>query len=279
MTPRRVIAAVFIVVLTALIAVYGGNSGVATWLGTRDRPPATPLMIDELCDGSRGSSCTEATLTEVLRPALAAAAARPGSTVRVWVQGADIESTRSICAVTSSKPRRAGRRAIRDFDVRWIAKSSEEILATVRPQLGVHVRRSPIAEAITRVAMAPAPPEAERWIVAVTDGLEVSGFGDFECARLPHSAQFVRSLQREHLLGPASLAAIRVRMCHLDLAPVDGRRCPMTLARAVDMRALWRAAFKAAGAADVELTEGAPALFNEANNTEANKTKENSNDQ
>jgi hypothetical protein len=256
--------------LTGLFAGCGGNSGAATWLGAAEPAPAPPLAIEVLCDGSRGSTCTESTLSEVLKPALAAAARRPGSTVRMWVQGFDVESTRAVSTVTSSKSRRSGRRAIRDAEERWIAKSSDDILAAIRPHLDHPARRSPIAEAVTRVSMSTAPPDAERWIVVISDGLEVSGFGDFECARLPRSTEFVRSLHHERVLGAASLAAIHVRMCHLDLAPVDGGRCPMTVARAVDVRALWSAAFSAAGASDVQITEGAPALFNEPNNTKEN---------
>ena len=265
MNRRRISAAFFVGLLLVLVIGCGGKSGVAAWLGSADPIPPPPLAIDEVCDGSRGSTCTEATLTEVLKPALTAAARRPGSTVRMWVQGSDVESTRVVCTVTSAKSRRSGRRAIQQVEERWITKSLGEILATVRPQLDRHAHRSPIAEAVTRVSMASAPAEAERWIVVVSDGLEVSSFGDFECARLPRSAEFVRSLQHERVLGPGSLASTHVRMCHMELAPVDGGRCPMTVARAIDVRALWTAALVAAGASDVQITESAPALFDETN--------------
>lgn len=265
MKRRRIDAALVVGLLLVLIVGCAGKSGIAAWLGTADAIPPPPLAIDAVCDGSRGSTCTEATLTEVLRPALTVAAQRPGSTVRMWVQGSDVESTRVVCTVASSKSRRSGRRATQQAEERWITKSLGEILAAVRPQLDRHAHRSPIAEALTRVSMASAPPDSERWIVAVSDGLEVSSFGDFECARLPRAAEFVRSLQHERVLGPDSLASIHVRMCHLELAPVDGGRCPMTVARAIDVRALWTAALVAAGASDVQITESAPTLFDEAN--------------
>ena len=51
----------------------------------------------------------------------------------------------------------------------------------MRPHFGTPARRSPIAEAVTRVALSAAPRGVERWIVVISDGLEVSAFGEFEC--------------------------------------------------------------------------------------------------
>jgi hypothetical protein len=239
-----------------VLGACGDNSNVAEWLGASDPAPLRPVAIDVLCDPSRGSTCTEATLGEMLAAPLAAAASRPGSIVRVWVQGADVEHTVLVSTLTSGKSRRSGRRAVRDYEERWITTGREEVMRGMRPHFGTHARRSPIAEAVTRVALSAAPRGAERWIVVISDGLEVSAFGEFECGRLPSPTNFVRALQREHVLAAGSLAAIHVRMCHLDLSPVDGGRCPMTLSRAAQVRAIWQSAMKAAGARDVELTDG-----------------------
>ncbi len=114
------------------------------------------------------------------------------------------------------------------------------------------------------MSLAAAPQDAERWIVVLSDGLEVSDFANFECAKLPRASMFVQLLERKRVLGPNSLAGIHVRMCFLDLAPVDGGRCSMTVARAIDVRALWAAALAAAGSRDVQVTEGAPTLSTEA---------------
>jgi hypothetical protein len=86
--------------------------------------------------------------------------------------------------------------------------------AAARPSLGCHAFRSPIAETITRVSLATVPPNVERWITIVSDGLEVSEFANFECAKLPRASTFVQSLQRKRVLGAASLTGIHVRMCY-----------------------------------------------------------------
>jgi hypothetical protein len=262
---RGSLAVLLVVVALLLPGGCGGNSKLDEWLGTSDPAPVQPVVIDFLCDPSRGSSCTEATLLETLDVALAAVAPRPGSVVRVWIQGSDVESTVAVCAVASVKSKRSGRRAIRDAENHWIAKSRQEMLRAVRPHFGTHARRSPIAEAVTRVALSAAPIGAERWIVVVSDGLEVSAFGDFECGKLPRAPTFVTNVQRERVLVPDSLRTIHLRMCHLDLTPIDGGRCPMTLSRAAQVRTLWTTAFKAAGARDVALSDGALSAFTSTN--------------
>src|SRR5262249_20640684 len=161
------------------------------------------------------------------------------------------------------KPQRSGRRAVHDAESRWVATSLHDALLAARPSLGCHAVRSPIAETVTRVSLATAPQAAERWIVVVSDGLVVSDSANFECAKLQRASTFVKSFQRKRVLGSASLAGIHVRMCFLDLAPVDGSRCPMTVARAIDVRTLWAAALTAAGSRDVQVTDGAPTLSTE----------------
>lgn len=269
-----------LVVVLILLTLLAGLTASCDWskrtvvdMGLIDSPAPAPLVDDVDCDGSRGSSCSASTLALVLTPALTAAASRPGSIVRLWMQGSTVERTRIVWTATSLKPKRSGRRAVQDEESRWVATSLRDALAAARPSLGCHAFRSPIAETVTRVSLATAPQGAERWITVVSDGLEVSDFANFECAKLPRASTFVQSLQRKRVLGPTSLTAIHVRMCFLDLAPVDGGRCPMTVARAIDVRALWAAALVAAGSRDVQVTEGVPTtLSNEApqNRTENN---------
>jgi hypothetical protein len=262
---RRSLAVVLVVValLAGLFASCDWSKRTVVDMGLIDSPAPAPLMDDVTCDGSRGSTCSTATLALVLSPALTAAALRPGSIVRLWMQGSTVERTRIVWTATSVKPKQSGRRAVNDAESRWVATSLRDALSAARPSLGCHAARSPIAETITRVSLATASQDAERWILVVSDGLEVSDFANFECAKLPRASTFVQSLQRKRVLGPASLAGIHVRMCFLDLAPVDGGRCPMTVARAIDVRALWAAALAAAGSRDVQVSDGAPTLSNE----------------
>jgi hypothetical protein len=262
MKPRRAVATVFFAILGMLIGCDWSKRTVVD-MGLIDSPAPAPLVDDVACDGSRGSTCSAATLALTLRPALTAAASRPGSIVRLWMQGSTVERTRIMWTATSVKPLRSGRRAVQDAESRWVATNLRDALSAARPSLGCHAFRSPIAETITRVSLATVPPDVERWITIVSDGLEVSEFANFECAKLPRASTFVQSLQRRRVLGPASLTGIHVRMCFLDLAPVDGGRCSMTVARAIDVRSLWAAALAAAGSRDVQVTDGAPTLSND----------------
>jgi hypothetical protein len=263
MKPRRAVATVFFAILLGMLIGCDWSERTVVDMGLIDAPAPSPLVDEIVCDGSRGSTCSTSTLVLVLTPALTAAASRPGSAVRLWMQGSTVEKARIVWTATSVKPLRSGRRAVQDAESRWVAKSLRDALSAARPSLGCHAARSPIAETVTRVSLATAPPDAERWITIVSDGLEVSDFANFECAKLPRASTFVQSLQRKRVLGPSSLTGIHVRMCFLDLAPVDGGRCPMTVARAIDVRALWAAALSAAGSRDVQVTDGAPTLSNE----------------
>lgn len=77
---RRSLAVVLVVV-----ALLAGLSTACDWskrtvvdMGLIDSPAPAPLVDDVACDGSRGSTCSAATLALTLRPALSAAASRPG---------------------------------------------------------------------------------------------------------------------------------------------------------------------------------------------------------
>jgi hypothetical protein len=86
--------------------------------------------------------------------------------------------------------------------------------------------------------MAGAPVGFERWLVVISDGLEVSCLGDFECGKLPAPDHFVRKLQGRSVLGRDALRGVQVRMAYLGLAPVDRGRCAMSVARAAEVRNL-----------------------------------------
>ena len=73
-------------------------------------------------------------------------------------------------------------------------------MMAAKPLLAKRYRRSPIAESITRVALAGTPAQMRRFIVVISDGLEVSTFGDWECGRLPTTKRFLRNLHRGEVL-------------------------------------------------------------------------------
>jgi len=250
---------VFLILLvTALGSVACGKNGatIAAWFGATDKPQLVPVTIDVLCDASSGATCTTDALREVTQTTLREAAERPGSTVRLWVQGRNIETTRLVAVAKSPAHRVAGRRARADAESHWVAKECAALSSAAATAARKQMRRSPIAESIGIVALAPPPASGKREIIVVTDALEVSDYGEFECGRLPKPERFARSLALHGVLPPGSLSGVAVRFCHVDLGAIDGGRCAVSLGRAAEIRTIWRAALTAAGASTVEIRSG-----------------------
>jgi hypothetical protein len=148
-------------------------------------------------------------LREVLGIALGQAAERPGSVVRLWVQGRDIETTRMVGEARSVKAHGSGRRARVEHESRWTA---EELVVDD----GRAAEPSPASAALAdRRGHRPrcacrAACEGPRLLIVVTDAFEVSDFGSFECDALPTPERFARTLARERVLPPGSLRGISV---------------------------------------------------------------------
>jgi hypothetical protein len=120
--------------------------------------------------------------------------------------------------------------------------------------------RSPIAEAITRVAWADSRAQ-DRYCLVLTDAREYSDVGgDLECGALPTTDAFTRQLQRHHVLAPQSLRNVTVAFCFVTIGSIDGRRCDATLERADKVRELWITALRAAGATRVFYSTAVPHL-------------------
>ena len=255
---RRILGVLFILVVVAIGLAKCGKSGatIAAWFGATDKPQAAPATIDILCDASSGSTCSDEALREVAEAELCSAAARPGSVVRLWMQGRNIETTRIIATTKSPAHRATGRHARSEMENRWVAKESAAFQAAAAGVMRKRMRRSPIAESIGVVALAPPAVSGKREIVVVTDALETSAFGQFECGRLPKPERFARSLAAHHILPPGSLTGVDVKFCHVDLGGIDGGRCAVSLSRAAEVRAIWRTALAAAGAPNVEIRQG-----------------------
>lgn len=226
-------------------------------LGVIDKPTPPRVAIDILCDPSAGSTCTVATLRRTVAHSLDVAVERPGSTVSVWMQGRDVATTSMAAEVTSPLRKRLGRRAKQRAAETWTASAAQTLLAASKPHLGKRYRRSPIAESITRVALAGRPVSMRRVLVIITDTLEVSKFGDWECGRLPKTERLLLNLHRAEVLPERSLTGMSVQFCHVELSPIDANRCPVSLQRAAAIETLWRTAIKAAGADAFEIRHGA----------------------
>lgn len=235
----------------------GDGAALLQALGVVEAPTPPAIVVDVLCDASTGSTCTQTILESTLDIVLSAIATRPGSTLRVWAQGRSVDETALLGTVTSAGSPYAGKRALASQQ-RWVRESKTTLVAAALPALQRTTRRSPIAEGISRLALAGTPHGGQRFILVVTDGREVSSFGDFECGALPREERFVRRLHAQGVLAPRSVAGAVVVFSHVTLGPVDGGRCPVTLARVSAINALWTTALTTAGAAHVRVETGPP---------------------
>lgn len=251
---RAVVAGALMILLA--FASCRDSSTLAQALGIVDKPSPRPIVIDILCDPSAGSTCTSSTLRCTVVDGLSVAVTRPGSVVRLWMQGRTIETTAMTAEVVSPAVKRSGKRARQRSVDRWISVSAKTLLNAATPFLTKRYRRSPIAESITRVALAAPAASMRRVIVVVGDGLEVSAFGDFECGALPSVKRFMRDLHRAEVLPERSLRGIDVEFCEVEISPIDHNRCALTLLRAAGVEELWRKAMSSAGAATFTISHG-----------------------
>ena len=252
---RQVLGMLAVVV----VAGCGGKSGnkIGEWFGATDKPQKASVFYDELCDPSSGSTCSAETLRETSESVLREAVDQPGSIVRLWMQGRTIEGTRLVATATVPVFRVTGRRAREDAENRWVSEERDAFSSAAEPGLRKRIRRSPIAESLGLIALASPPLRGKRQIVAITDALEVSDYGEFECGHLPKPERFARLLGERRVLPQGSLAGVDVRFCHVDLGAIDGGRCAVSLGRAADVRTIWHAALAAAGATHIDIRPGA----------------------
>jgi hypothetical protein len=229
--------------------------------GICDEPPLPAEMIDVLCDSSIGSSCTRETLDKTLPRTLQYAVKRPGTRMRLWLLGKSVaDTTVAGERESATMPAHTSQRARKAFDEKFAANGEEYFMAAVAPIFALPpIRRSPLAEAVSKIALADSG-QLTRQLIIVTDAREVSSLGDFECGLLPTDAGFVKKLQRRRILGPSTLTGIRVQLVFVQSTTVPSRGCPVQLEREMRIRELWTAALLAAGAKDVRIRTGAPSF-------------------
>lgn len=229
-------------------------------LGLHDEEALSPIAIDVLCDASSGSSCDRETLGSTLDVALHVAVERGGSRVRVWPLDRDVASTNPVGEQVAPEVSRTSARSRTTANERFVTGAKDFLLASIAPVLdGTPVRRSPLAEAISKIALADAG-GLPRTLVVISDGREVSDLADLECARLPTEQGFRSVLAHQRVLAPASLTGIHVEFVFLTFKPIPGRGCLVNIDREVRIRGLWNAVLEGAGAASVRLSSGPPIL-------------------
>lgn len=230
-----------------LLAVACDRGTLERW-GLSNEVALPPKATDILCDSGSGSTCDAPTIGKVLDRELLEMANRPGSVLRAWIMGEDVSETQVVVTVVSPSITRRGRRSRAQAIDAFVASSRAKILGALIPRMKAMRarRRSPIAESISRIALAAAPAQMERRIVVVSDGREV-GVADLECGVLS-ADEFFAALDQHSALAPRTLHGIDIEFTYVSLGVIDRARCDATLDRALKTRALWRAAFRRAAA-------------------------------
>jgi len=233
-------------------------------VGVCDEPAKPAELVDLVCDASQWSSCNATTLPKTLDIALQRLADRPGSRIRLWFLGETAANTSIVGEQTIAPIPRGNERARKAKLAAILSTAKEMLLAGARERLEAPpVRRSPLAEAIAKIALAESGGLPRR-LILVTDAREVTSDNDFECRLLPSDAQFLAALRRRSIFLPGQLAGIDVSLTYVVTSPAAGRGCPITLERDMRVRALWKSALTAANASHVRITSG-PVDFADTN--------------
>lgn len=267
-----------LVTITFAVAFNGCDTpeaqGACETLGLCEAPRPPPEDFVVLCDATPGSTCNTSSLDAALEAVIHRAIERPGSTVRVWNVADD---AREIArAKVSDPPRRV--RAPERHRAQEVERLRRELRDAASPAigLGAELRRSPVAEAITRVARMAAAPAVRRYLVVISDFRELTTPGgiDLECPRrLPYLDRFDDYLDARSLLRSGSLTEWRVTMIARDLPRIPTRRrCDLTLRRLDDLVAMWTAVLRQAGASVEVRTETNIEMFSDTNNTTSTTT-------
>lgn len=271
MTSNRAFSVLILILASLALAGCAREGGaganllgvVSGAVGLSEPTPRSAEVLDIVIDASEGSPGSIATVETTVDRALAYAAERPGSEVRVWALGLELSDTRLLASVRSAAPKRRGERARKAEAQRFMDASKPLLLQAVRPIFDHPAKKqSPIAEGISRVAYSRTA-GMHRLVIVITDGREVGGplRVDFECdKKLPDAKTFVATLQKNALLTAHTLDNTDVYFAFVALEAVPKRGCPVTLARAQQIELIWRAACGAAGATNVFFTTDGPQL-------------------
>src|ERR1043165_7137985 len=212
------------------------------WSGLRRTPAPPALIVDLIVDASAdapGSPATSRDTIDAFAPTLFAR----GGLLRVW--GVGERAATSPCYITIPvTPVEGASSASLELRTR-VLRALQPYFARPSP------RRSPLVDVIATVALETSPP-GDRAIVIISDLAEMSTHGRFEVT-VPEPDTFVATLQRDGVLVPGSLTGIRV-VCAYSRLGVHTSSPHDLLA----LRAVFRAAFLAAGAERVVFTTAAP---------------------
>lgn len=237
-----------------------GTQEACRSLGFCDEKLPPPVILDVLCDPSQDAPCNHDTLSKTLEASLRFAVLRPGSRVRLFMLGKDIASTSMIGEQITPKPAKGSERAKKTASERFIGSAKDFFAAAATPALDAPAaRRSPLAEALTKVGLAD-DGGLPRHVIVISDAREV-GITDMECVpNLIKDDAFVSTLKKQQLLGSGLFAGVDIDFVFEEFRPNPNRGCTVAIDREMKVRGLWNAALHAAGAAQVRFSSG-PVVF------------------
>lgn len=259
--PRFVLSVLLLSLVAALGSGCGGDGGdglssAATKLGLKDAPTLPPEVIDVLCDASIDTPCTEATLAQTLESVLTYAASRPNSHVRLWRVGRDVSDTFLLAEQVALPPPKQ-KKAMREARRKWVDSSLRFFLKAAEPMLqGKRATRSALFESLTKVALAEVPGITTRVVVFLTDGLEVSGYADFEASELAPVGDLSSRLHADRVLAPGVLKDTKVYLAFTDMSRAVRNRGRSSIPRLTAITGNWRQILREAGSSEVVITTG-----------------------
>ena len=215
-------------------------------------PPATRVVADLVLDGSPGTLVDLRAAEEDLGVLLPVIASRPGSVLRVWGLPQDPADIRELAQVRSTAASRPAKRTVVAHERRFVQESTERLVPVISAYLSeARLTRSPIAESLARLLLAPVPPGTRRVVILDSDAAEESDLARFEAPRpLPTTEVFLARLDRAGILLSGSACGTTIVFAHCKPRPGSA-----ALRRYDGIKSLWTAAANRA-AAHLEFTTG-----------------------
>lgn len=224
-------------------------------------PPMPPSKrISVVCDDSPGSTCNLETLDNTVAEAVRHVLKRPESRVEFWTLGNDLASTYMVGSVTTRESPRKGLRAIEAFEERFLldARTGFRAMFEAVQSQKKPLRRSPILNALGKLALS--TENKRHWhIIVISDMLEFSEFGDWECAP-PQDSAFRVAVNRRLPLTSNSLRGVRISVAYMEMGRIANSRCAVEIDHMRQVRKLWATVLYAAGARDVNFSASTPLL-------------------
>lgn len=214
-------------------------------IGCDSPPPAPRMVVDILLDGSPGTLVDLRAAQEDLSVILPIIASRPGSVLRLWGLPQYPADLRELAQVRSTSASRPAKRTVTAHERRFVAESTEHLVPVISGYFAeARLTRSPIAESLARLLLAPVPPGTRRIVCIASDAAEESDLARFEAPRsLPTTEVFLARLDRAGILLSGTACGTTIVFTHCQPRPGSA-----ALRRYDGIKTLWTAASNRAAA-------------------------------